>query len=112
MPLAAPIVLAILGSTKVLNTKGGVPCSSAHWLMRATTDAAFSWVSIKGMRTASNLHWSNCDKTEWLNVSAVIPVLSETTKTVRCISDDVIMAKSTYGAVQFTRVPVTIANAN
>src|SRR5690625_3331345 len=87
---AAPIIRAIRGSTKVLNTKGLLPLSWAHLVIRSATSWAFSTVSTKGIRTALNWNCWNCDKTEWLKVSAVIPVLSEMTKTVRSVSGSLI----------------------
>src|SRR5690625_3937069 len=49
---AAPIVRAMRGVTRVLNTKGLVLVSLAHLLMRSATSRAFSMVSTKGIRTA------------------------------------------------------------
>ncbi len=62
--------------------------SAAQRLILAAVEAAFSGLSINGIRIASNLTDSNCDSTEWLNVSAVMPVLSETINTVLCMVDE------------------------
>ncbi|MNI95190.1 hypothetical protein D3C73_1534240 [compost metagenome] len=57
------------------------------------TSAAFSSVSTKGSRIGLNSTSSNWDSTDWLKVSAVMPVLSETMYTVRAIGVDVMCKK-------------------
>lgn len=78
MPLACRTRARISGLTRVLKTMGGRPVSSALRLIRAAVSSAFSKVSINGSRIGLNSTWSNCESTEWLKVSAVMPVLSET----------------------------------
>src|SRR5690606_3910331 len=77
------------GLTRVLKTSGGRCSFSAHRLMRLAASVAFSIPSIKGIRTGVNLTCSNCDRTACEKVSAVMPVLSETMKTVCSMGVDV-----------------------
>src|SRR5581483_6819638 len=71
--------------TVVLNTIGRSPPLAARWLMYSTVTRAFSGVLMKGSVVLANSSPSN-----WVNrvaprVSAVMPVPSETKKTVFCL---------------------------
>jgi hypothetical protein len=68
--------------TSVVNTTGRRPSTSAVWLTCRTTWCALSTVSMKGSRTWRGLN-SNWARMALPKVSAVMPVPSETKKTVR-----------------------------
>ena len=70
--------------TKVMNTMERLPSRAVTALISATTTRAFSGVSIKGRRTCRGLD-GNCASIELPNVSAVMPVPSETKNTVRSV---------------------------
>ncbi|SOZ53806.1 hypothetical protein CBM2633_A70138 [Cupriavidus taiwanensis] len=68
--------------TSVVKTIGGTPSLWNASLILPTAICAFSGVSTKGMRTLRK-RISNWARMEWLKVSAVMPVPSETMNTVR-----------------------------
>ena len=69
-------------SISVMNTIGFLPSLSPVWLISRTTWCALSAVSMKGRRTWRGLI-ANWLRIELPKVSAVMPVPSETKKTVR-----------------------------
>src|SRR6185437_2474582 len=70
------------GSTTVLTTIGRSAFCAYTVLMRSAAARALSAVSTKAMRWPSNCTPSNCARMEFPMVSAVVPVESETKKTV------------------------------
>jgi hypothetical protein len=68
--------------TSVMKTIGRLPSRSAVSLISLTTAQAFSPLSMNGRRTWRGLA-ENCARMELPKVSAVMPVPSETKKTVR-----------------------------
>ena len=77
------ICRAIASSTTELNTIGRLPSRSAVSLICAIAAATFSGESTKGIVCRSNRKSSNCVSSELPSISAVMPVRSETKKTVR-----------------------------
>ena len=81
-PCDWPLTMArISGSTRVMKTTGLRPSCAAMWLISRTTWCALSGESMKGRRRWRGLI-ANCDRMELPKVSAVMPVPSETKKTV------------------------------
>jgi len=82
-PLAWRTRVLISELTRVLKTMGRCPSAVKAASIRAATSAALSTESMKGSLIWRKRAFSNCARTEWAKVSAVMPVPSETTNTVR-----------------------------
>jgi hypothetical protein len=79
----APEVSLMASSTIELNTIGGFGSRADVSLICSITAAIFSGESTKGIVSRVNSISSNCDSRLLPSISAVIPVRSETKKTVR-----------------------------
>ena len=76
-------VSLMASSTIELNTIGGWPSRAAVSLIWSMTAAIFSAESTNGIVSRTNSISSNCDSRLFPSISAVMPVRSETKKTVR-----------------------------